>query len=343
MRGEGSMKRRAFVRWAASAAVLPALPAAAQAYPWRPERPVTIIVPWAAGGSTDQMARIVAAELESEFGQRFVVVNQPGASGSIGTRNALEAARDGYTWAAGAAVDVGTYKVLGLLDTMLADWHLFFAVANVSAISVNPRAPYQDFGQLLEALKTRGSTIAVATAGISSAGHNMMEMIRAAVPGLSYRHVTYEGGAPAVVATVAGETPVVCQLLVEMTEMIRGNRLRPLVVLADRSITLAGYGEIPPVTRWIPNMVAPVNYFGIWIPKGAPEPVVRSMTMAWERRIANSEALKRYAADRSALFTPLHGEEAYREAMKMVRQTAWLYHDAGKSKVSPDTVGIPRP
>ena len=61
----------------------------------------SIIVPWAAGGSTDQMARIVAAEVEGPLGQRVVVVNQPGASGSIGTRNALEAPKDGYTWAAG--------------------------------------------------------------------------------------------------------------------------------------------------------------------------------------------------------------------------------------------------
>ena len=308
------MKRRTFVGLAASAAVMPALPAVAQAYPWKPERPVTIIVPWAAGGSTDQMARVLAAELESELGQRFVVVNQPGASGSIGTRNALEAPRDGYTWAAGAAVDVGTYKVLGLLDTMLSDWHLFFAVANVSVISVNPTTPFRDFGQLLDALKTRGDSIPVATAGLSSAGHNMMEMIRAAVPELKYRHVTYEGGNPAVVATVAGETQAVAQLLVEMTEMIRGNRLRPLV-----------------------------NYFGIWIPKGAPEPVVRTMSMVWDRRIANSEALKAYAANRSAVFTPLHGEEAYKGAMQMVTRTAWLYHDAGKTKLSPDSVGIARP
>lgn len=341
--GERPLSRRCLLIASIATGVGAATAAAGQTLPWRPVRPVTIIVPWAAGGSTDQMARVVAAELEAEFGQRFVVVNQPGASGSIGTRNALEAARDGYTWAAGAAVDVGTYRVLGLLDTRLDDWHLFLAVANVSTISANPRAPFQDFGQLLEALKTRGSTIAVATAGISSAGHNMMEMIRAAVPGLTYRHVTYDGGNPAVLATVAGETPVVAQLLVEMTEMIRGNRLRPLAVLADQPVTLTGHGEIPPVTRWIPGMVAPVNYFGIWIPKGAPDEVVQAMTTVWERRIANSEALRRYAADRSALFTPLHGQRAHDEAMKMVRQTAWLYHDAGKSKVSPDTVGIPRP
>ena len=128
-------------------------PPLAQDYAWKPDRPVTIIVPWAAGGSTDQMARIVAAELEAELKQKFIVVNQPGASGSIGTKNALEAPKDGYTWAAGAATDVGTYRVLGLLDTGLKDWHMFFAVANLTAIAANPNAPFKDFGQLLEALK----------------------------------------------------------------------------------------------------------------------------------------------------------------------------------------------
>ena len=67
--------------------------ALAQDYSWKPDRPVTIIVPWAAGGSTDQMARIVASELEAELKQKFIVVNQPGASGSIGTKNAVEAAQ----------------------------------------------------------------------------------------------------------------------------------------------------------------------------------------------------------------------------------------------------------
>ena len=144
--------------------------AVAQDYSWKPDRPVTIIVPWAAGGSTDQMARIVASELEAELKQKFIVVNQPGASGSIGTKNAVEAPKDGYTWAAGAATDVGTYRVLGLLDSGLKDWHMFFAVANLTAIAAHPGAPFKDFGQLLEALKTGGASVPVATAGLSSAG-----------------------------------------------------------------------------------------------------------------------------------------------------------------------------
>ena len=131
--------------------------AVAQDYTWKPDRPVTIIVPWAAGGSTDQMARIVACELEAELKQKFIVVNQPGASGSVGTKNAVEAPKDGYTWAAGAATDVGTYRVLGLLDTGIKDWHMFFAVANLTAIAANPNAPFKDFGQLLETRSRRAA------------------------------------------------------------------------------------------------------------------------------------------------------------------------------------------
>ena len=105
-----------------------AAPASAQ---WTPNKPITIIVPWAAGGSTDQVTRVTAAELEAPLGQKVVIVNQPGASGSIGTKNALEAPKDGYTWTAGAAQDLGTYVVLGMLDTKIADWHLYLTVANV--------------------------------------------------------------------------------------------------------------------------------------------------------------------------------------------------------------------
>jgi tripartite-type tricarboxylate transporter receptor subunit TctC len=331
--------RRMLVAAGAAALAMPRL-ATAQAG-WRPERPVTIIVPWAAGGSTDQMARLVSTELEAALGQRFVVVNQPGASGSIGTRNALEAAKDGYTWAAGAAVDVGCYKVLGLLDTMLADWNLFFAVANVNILVANPQAGIRDFGAAMEAFRSRGANLAVATAGVSSAGHNMMSAIRANT-NIQYRHATYDGGNPAMIATVSGETPMGAVLLVEAAEMIRARRLIPLAVQAEQPVTLQGVGEIPSITRWLPNIPAPLNYFGIWCPKGVPQPVVDAVTAVWRDKIANSQRLKDYAAQRAAVFAPLHGQNAHDEAWKMVRQTAWLYFDGGTARVSPDTVGIQR-
>ena len=126
---------------------------------WKPTKPITIIVPWAAGGSTDQVTRVTAAELEKALGQKVVVVNQPGASGSIGTKNALEAPKDGYTWTAGAAKDLGTYAVLGMLDTKVGDWKLYLTVANVSTLVVNPNSPYKTPTELLDAMKAKPGAI----------------------------------------------------------------------------------------------------------------------------------------------------------------------------------------
>jgi tripartite-type tricarboxylate transporter receptor subunit TctC len=315
---------------------------AAQDYPWQPQRTITIIVPWAAGGSTDTMTRVVAAELEDALGQSVVVVNQPGASGSIGTRNAFEADKDCYTFAAGAASDLGTYIVLDMLETHLEDWHLYLTVANTSVVSVNPRTPYQDFGQLMEAFKAKPGTISVATAGQSSAGHNAMELISQAT-GVKYRHVTYEGGNPAVIATVGGETELTTQLAVEQAEMIRGKRLRPLAAVSEEPLALEGYGAIPPITNWITGLDIPTNYFGIWMPRGVPQECVQTMDMIWEERIQDSEALQRYARELGALFTPYYGEEAEERAMGMVRNNAWVLFDAGKAPIDPSTVGIERP
>src|SRR3978361_966682 len=115
------MHKRLFLH--AIAAVV-ALGAAAQN--WKPTHPINLIVPWAAGGSTDQVTRATAAELGKALGQTIVIVNQPGASGAIGTRSALDAAKDGYTWTAGAAQDLGAYQALGSVNTNIQkDWHLF--------------------------------------------------------------------------------------------------------------------------------------------------------------------------------------------------------------------------
>lgn len=327
-----------------AAAILAAtlLPLGAAAQTWKPTRPITIIVPWAAGGSTDQVTRVTAAELEKSLGQKIVIVNQPGASGSIGTKNALEAPRDGYTWTAGAAQDLGVYRTLGMLDTNLSDWALFLTVANVPVVGVNADTPYKDMGQLLEAMKQKPGQIAVATAGVTSGGHNAMEAIARAT-GVKYRHVTYDGGNPAAVATAAGETQVTTQLAVEQAEMIRAKKIRPLATVSDKPVVIEGYGTIEPITKWIPNLRVPTNYFGIFVPKGVPPEVIATLERLWATEIANSEALKKYAASRGAFFGPVAGEAAQKAAFPAVQANAWLMYESGKAKVSPDTVGIPKP
>src|SRR5260370_18847163 len=234
--GDGRMRYPgigAAVLLSAVSASLLSLPA--HAADWKPVRPINLIVPWAAGGSTDQITRLVAGEMEKSLGQTIVIINQPGASGSIGTRSALEAAKDGYTWTAGAAQDPGAYQTLGSLDTSIKDWHLFLSVANVQVIGVHAKAPYQSAKELLDAMKAQPGKISVATAGVTSAGHNAMELI-SKVTDVNYRDVTYDGGTPVVVATVSGEAEVTTQLAVEQADMIRGKRLRPLATVSDKPL-----------------------------------------------------------------------------------------------------------
>ncbi|MGZ5250051.1 MAG: Bug family tripartite tricarboxylate transporter substrate binding protein, partial [Caldimonas sp.] len=299
------MKTFASARVLLAAALLAATAGTAFAQNWKPTRPINLIVPWAPGGSTDQITRVTAAELEKALGQTIVIVNQPGASGSIGTKSAFDAARDGYTWTSGAAQDLGSYQTLGSLNANIKDWHLFLSVANIQVIGVNPNTPYQNAKQLLDAMKAQPGKISVATAGVTSAGHNAMELI-AKSTGVQYRHVTYDGGNPAVVATVAGEAEVTTQLAVEQADMIRGKRLRPLATVSDKPLELEGYGTIPPLSAVLPGFSAPANYFGIFIPKGVPDEVVKTVEKIWAENISKSEAIKKYATSRGALFAPTY-------------------------------------
>lgn len=301
-----------------------------------------IIVPWAAGGSTDQVIRVLSGEIENALGTSVVVINTPGASGSIGTRSAIQARQDGYTWTSGASASLGTFKLLGLLDTSLDDWHLFLAIANVSILSVPADSPYETFPQFLEAIRANPGTIRVATAGVASSGHHAIEAFAQAT-NTEYRHVAYPGGNPAIISTVAGETDATSQLATEQAEMIRGKRLRPLAVLASEPLELEGYGTIPPITQWLPEVHYAPNYFGIWVHKGVPQEVVDTMTEIWATHIANSESLKRYARQQGAFFTPFHGDEARQRTMEKVKEDAWSLFNAGQAKMSPEELGIPRP
>ena len=309
---------------------------------WKPDRPITLIVPWAPGGSTDQVTRVTAAELEKHLGQKIVIMNQPGASGSVGTKNAMAAPADGYTWTAGGAKDLGTYKVLGMLDTSASDWNLYLNVAHIAVVGVNADTPYKTMADLLAAMKAKPGTVSVATAGVNSSGHSAIEAIARAA-GVSYKHVTYDGGAPAAVAAASGETQVTTQLAAEQTDMIRAKKIRPLAVVGDKSIEIEGFGTIPPLSQFIPGFKDPINYFGIFVPKAAPPEVKQTLDRIWATEMSKSDALKKYAQARGAMFAPMAGDDAQKAVFPAIQSYAWTQQAAGKAKVSPDTVGIPKP
>lgn len=309
---------------------------------WKPNKPITLIVPWAPGGSTDQVTRVAAAELEKHLGQKIVIQNQPGASGSVGTKNAMAAAADGYTWTAGAAKDLGTYKVLGMVETSISDWSLYINVAHVAVVGVNADTPYKNMNELLAAMKARPGAISVATAGVNSSGHSAIEALARAA-GVTYKHVTYDGGAPAAVAAASGETNLTTQLAAEQTDMIRAKKIRPLAVVSDKPLEIEGFGTVPPLSQFIPGFKDPINYFGIFVPKAAPAEVKQTLDRIWTTEMTKNAPLRNYAQSRGAMFAPMAGDEAQKAVMPAIQAYAWTQHAAGKAKVSPDTVGIPKP
>ena len=310
---------------------------------WKPNKPVNLVVPWGAGGATDGVSRQTAMVVEKILGQKIVVVNQPGASGSVGTKNVLDKPKKGLYWTAGAVKDLGVYKVQGLLDTTLEDWHLFLNFAIPNVVAVNASSPYKDFGELLEAFKANPGKIKVATAGVNSAGHTAIEMIKSYTD-IDYKHVAYDGGNSAVIATVAGECDVVPQLAKEEVDMLKAGKLRALAVLADAPLSIEGYDkEIPSVKQWIPDFVTAPIYFGIFVPKGVPQEAVDTLTSIWNDSLKNDQGLKTFAAQNAMIFDPATGETAMKKAFPMVQLDAWLKFDSGDASIDPSTIGIPRP
>ena len=187
----------------------------------------------------------------------------------------------------------------------------------------------------------KAKPISVSTAGNSSSGHFAMEAIARAT-GAKYRHVTYDGGNPAVVSTVSGETEVTTQLAPEQAEMIKGKRLRPLAVVGDQPLTIEGVGTIPPITQFVKDFPQVTTGFGIFIPKGAPPEAIATVEKLWAERVAKSEKIRKYANDKGALFTPLYGKAAYDAVWPTVVTDAYLLQDAGMAKVTPESIGIKR-
>ena len=150
-------------------------------------------------------------------------------------------------------------------------------------------------------------------------------------------------GDPAVVSTVSGETDVTTQLAAGQAEFIRSKRLHPLAAVSDRPLELEGFGTIEPITKVIPGVKPATNYFGIFIPKGVPPEVLATVQAAWASTIANSDAPRKYATSKGALFDPVAGDAAQAAAAPAINANAWLMFDSGKTKIPPDQLGFKRP
>lgn len=309
-----------------------------------PSKPIQIVVPWSAGGATDAVMRILGAEASDALKVPVTVVNQTGARGTVGTNAVITAPHDGYTWASGGVQDLGTYKVQGLLDTLIEDWHVYLIVRNAPVLSVNLDTPFESPEDVAAYMNDNPGELTVGTSGIPSTAYSAMQAFQALVGG-EFRAVAYDGDAPTMVATVSGEVMSTTQSGPGQSPMIKGKRVRPLAVLADAPLSIEGADVIPPITDFYPDFSAPgvTILVGVFLPADVPQEVVDRMDELWANEIANSEALQQYAAQNGSIFSPLTREEAGELSRAAVAETAWRMFDGGTTAMSPEELGIARP
>ncbi|HET7838817.1 MAG TPA: tripartite tricarboxylate transporter substrate binding protein, partial [Rectinemataceae bacterium] len=267
---------------------------------WKPNKTITLIIPWGAGGASDLTARVVAGEMEKVLGAKVAVINQPGASGSTGTQSAWNDPHDGYTWTGNADASVATYQVDGLTPKIShKDWQAYFAMKNPAIICVNPASPIKTWDDLVKAFKTR--EVSVATAGVGAGGHIAAETVKKAL-GISYKHVPYGGGNPAVIATVSGECEVIMQLSMEEADMIKAGKLRAIAVMTPAPLQLQGMGAIPSINDFVKDMPSVAFNFGLFIPKDIPANAKAAISTAFDVA-AKSKAVKDLADSKACVAT----------------------------------------
>ncbi|NLJ69033.1 MAG: tripartite tricarboxylate transporter substrate binding protein [Firmicutes bacterium] len=305
-----------------------------------PTQNINLIVPWSPGGASDLTARTLAVQMEKALGRRITVTNTPGGSGAIGTQAMFDAPRDGYTWSGNADGSIITYQCLEYLPEIShRDYASFLAVFTPNVICVPASSPYDDFPAFLEAAKK--GTITIASAGVGSSGHQAAEIF-AAYGGVEYRHVPYQGGAPAVTATVRAEVDSVMQLSMEVTEMLRAKQLKALAVMDSEPLTIDGYGTIPAITEWIADFPVVGGRFGLFLPKDIPAEANDRITEAFIEA-TQSEAMINFAQERGSKAISMYGDEAAQVLEDGARLINWMLYRAGVVEKAPSEFGIPEP
>jgi tripartite-type tricarboxylate transporter receptor subunit TctC len=243
------LSRRNFLHLATGAAALQAVSqfAKAQAYP---SRPVRIVVPFAAGGSTDIIARLIGQWLSARLGQPFVIENRPGAGSNIGTEVVVNAPPDGYTLllvGASSAINATLYEKLNF--NFLRDITPVAGVISIPFImAVNPSVPAKTVSEFIAYATANPGKVNMASGGNGTAGHLSGELFKM-MAGVNTVHVPYRGEGPALTDLLGGQVQVMFGTMPATIEYIRAGKLRPLAVTSARRSELLP--DVPSVNDFV--------------------------------------------------------------------------------------------
>jgi tripartite-type tricarboxylate transporter receptor subunit TctC len=295
-----TIRRRCFLRQAAAAAVLPALPRLARAETY-PSRPVHLIIGYPPGGSADMTARLFGQWLSERLGQQFVVESRPGAGTNIATQAVIRAPADGYTLLLAAPANATNPALFAKLnfDFIRDTTPVAGLIRFPDVVDVNLSLPIHTIPELIAYAKANPGQLNFASSGVGSTLHVAGELFKM-MTGADIVHVPYRGGGPALIDLMSGRVQLMFDNLPTSMQFIKAGKLRPLAVTsAERAAVVP---ELPVVADFVPGYEASA-WYGLAAPKGTPDEIVETLNREVNAILAQP-AVKSQLADLGASLLP---------------------------------------
>jgi tripartite-type tricarboxylate transporter receptor subunit TctC len=288
------LNRRSFV--AATLAVA-STPAAAQtsgqAAPW-PSKPIKLVVPYAPGGTTDVVARMVAEYLGQKLGQNIIVDNKPGKGAMVGTEIVAKAAPDGYTLLMSVISGLSISPTLyggGDFDPMGDFIHVSIASTNPSVLVANPNFSPKTFKEFVDYAKANPGKVSYATSGAGSSNHLLGARLEQVI-GAGLVHVPYRGAGPAMIDTIAGNVPVMFDSLPSAAPHIKAGKVNALAVSGETRSP--AFPDVPTMKELgYPDLIS-YSWFGISVPAKTPQPIVDRLATEMQAVLKEPAVIKRW-------------------------------------------------